>query len=299
MKVRLLGLGAVGAPLAMRLCGACDFAILLSPDRVERYVRQGCTINGKRYDFPIALDDEDDVDLLIIACKNTDLASALETADHHVGANTTIMSLLNGIDSEAVLSSRYGQEKVIWSFITKLSSVRHGREIDLFSPDGGLVRFNEKDSIRTERIDAIETLFHKAGIRCEVSLSIVHDIWWKFAFNNCVNSLSAVMGFDYGQMNGNNAFYRLVRMLYREMREVASLEGITLTREDEEEIFTVLSSMDGEGKTSMLQDIEAGVETENRYFAGKICELARKHSVPVPLCVFLENLVDAASEAEK
>ena len=54
MKVRLLGLGAVGAPIAVRLAGVCDFAILLSPDRVARYWKDGCTVNGRRYDFPMS-----------------------------------------------------------------------------------------------------------------------------------------------------------------------------------------------------------------------------------------------------
>lgn len=297
MKVRLLGLGAVGAPLAIRLDPVCDFAVLLSEDRIPRYRAQGTTVNGVRHDFRIADGNEDDVDLIILACKNTDLTAALPLVDRHAGAGTALMSLLNGIDSERVLEERYGEGRVIYSFITNLSSVRQGREIDLFSPRGGLIRFNEKDSVPVQRTLAVDELFTQAGIWHELSSDIIHDIWWKFAFNICINSLSAVMGLDYGMMNGNVPFYRLVRMLYSEIRRVAAAEGVRLDDGDEERCFTVLAGMDGVGKTSMLQDLEAGRQTENRYFAGTLGALARAHSIPVPITDFVFNLVAAAEEA--
>ena len=39
---------------------------------------------------------------------------------------------------------------------------------------------------------------------------------------------------DYGMMNGNVPFYRLVRMLYSEIRRVAAAEGVRLDAGDEE-----------------------------------------------------------------
>ncbi len=299
MKVRLLGLGAVGAPIAVRLAGVCDFAILLSPDRVARYWKDGCTVNGHRYDFPVTDQDEDDVDLIIVACKNNDLAAALDEIAPHVGADTTIMSLLNGIESENVLASRFGQDRLVWSYITNLSSVRDGRTIDCFSPKGGLIRFNEREGVRTARIDTIAHLFDEAGIWYEVSDDIIHDMWWKFAFNIAVNSLSAVMGLDYARMNRGGAFHRLLRMVWREVRQVAAAEGVVLGERDEEMCLRVLSNMDGPGRTSMLQDVDAGRVTENRFFAGSIGAIARRHGIATPLCDFLYTQVETVEEAHR
>lgn len=297
MKVRLLGLGAVGAPIAVRLSACCDFAILLTPDRYERYSAEGCTVNGRRYDFPVAEAGEDDVDLIIVACKNNDLSSALDLIGSHTGHDTVLMSLLNGIDSERVLGERFGSEHVIYSFITNLSSVRQGRSIDCFSPRGGLILFNEKDGQPSSRVKRIASLFDRAGIWYEVSDSIIHDIWWKFGFNICINSLSAIMGLDYSQMNGNEAFYRLVRMLWREIRTVAAAEGVCLSADDEQQCLSVIAAMAGPGKTSMLQDVEAGRATENRYFAGCLSSLGKKHSIPTPLSDFLFTEVEAKEHA--
>ena len=169
--------------------------------------------------------------------------------------------------------------------------------IHLLESTGGQIIFNERDSRVTDRIRAIAGLFDRAGIWYEISSDILHDMWWKFAFNIIVNSLSAVMRLDYSQMNDNNAFRRLVRMLYHEIRAVALSEGIRLTVDDEERCFAVLGSMNGRGKTSMLQDVEAGRETENRFFAGSLSALGKKHSLPTPLCDMLYTMVEAASGA--
>lgn len=297
MKVRLLGAGAVGCPLAVRLEPVSSFALIMDSGRIGRYRALGCTVNGVRHDFDIAEEDESDTDLIILSCKNTDLSSAMDVVEHHVGSRTVIMSLLNGIESEEILARRFGQDRLVWSFITNLSSVREGRKIDCFSPRGGQIIFNERDSRVTDRIRAIAGLFDRAGIWYEISSDILHDMWWKFAFNIIVNSLSAVMRLDYSQMNDNNAFRRLVRMLYHEIRAVALSEGIRLTVDDEERCFAVLGSMNGRGKTSMLQDVEAGRETENRFFAGSLSALGKKHSLPTPLCDMLYTMVEAASGA--
>ncbi len=296
MVVRLLGLGAVGAPLAVRLAPVSSFGVLLSDDRIGKYEKEGCTVNGVRYDFPV-IREKESADLIIIACKNTDLAAALDTVAPHVGESTLIMSLLNGIESEKVISARFRPSNVIYSFITNLSSVRNGSRIDCFSPRGGLVLFNEKDSVRTERIDRIDELFTCAGIWHDIPHDIMHDMWWKFAFNICVNSLSSVMNLTYSDMNSNQNFHRLVRMLYREIRTVSAAEGIILDDRDEERCFEVLRNMEGPGKTSMLQDIEAHRPTENRYFSLSLSDMGRRHSIATPLCDFLYQLVEAKSNA--
>lgn len=47
--------------------------------------------------------------------KSYDLAEACQNIKNAVGDNTTIMSLLNGVDSEEIVGSFFGMEKVIGS----------------------------------------------------------------------------------------------------------------------------------------------------------------------------------------
>jgi 2-dehydropantoate 2-reductase len=70
------------------------------------------------------------------------------------------------------------------------------------------------------------------------------------------------------------------------MQEVVELAGkvsVNLTRKDLDEWLTVLSTLSPEGKTSMLQDIEAGRKTEVAVFAEKVVSLGEEYHVRTPV----------------
>src|SRR5260370_32495268 len=51
-------------------------------------------------------------DVIILACKGYDLGSAMDSIAPAVGANTTIVPILNGHIHFATLDARFGKEKV-------------------------------------------------------------------------------------------------------------------------------------------------------------------------------------------
>ena len=57
------------------------------------------------------------MDLLVIALKYGALAGALEDIKTIAGENTTVISLMNGVDSEEKIASVIGPEKVLYSLI--------------------------------------------------------------------------------------------------------------------------------------------------------------------------------------
>ena len=292
MKVRIIGAGAVGAVVADRLSGTADTAFIAEEERKERY-SQGLMLNGRTLSVPVLTPSvAGTADLIIFAVKNFSLDDAMETAAPFVGEETVIMSLLNGIEAEERLSGRFGEEHVIPAFITDLSSVHSGLETTCFS-DGGRIVFGEKDGSITERVVRIRDLFESAGQRFTVPDDILHEKWWKFMLNTCFNTLSAILDADYAAISSSRDFIRAVRLVAREVQQVASREGVRLTQEDVESMITHVTALRDHGRTSMLQDVGAGRETENRYFAGAVSRLGKKHSVPVPVCDFIQILLEA------
>jgi len=70
------------------------------------------------------------------------------------------------------------------------------------------------------------------------------------------------------------------------MQEVVMLSeraGVNLSGEDIERFNKILMDINPQGKTSMLQDVEAGRKTEVEMFAGKVIELGRELGVPTPV----------------
>jgi 2-dehydropantoate 2-reductase len=59
--------------------------------------------------------------------------------------------------------------------------------------------------------------------------------------------------------------------------------NIDLSPKDLDEWNKVLSTLSPMGKTSMLQDIEAGRKTEVEIFGGKVVTMGGKHQVPTPV----------------
>ena len=292
MRVRIIGAGAVGAVVGWKLYEVCDLAFVADKERKEKY-SSGIVVNGDLVHFPVLTPDEaDKADLLIFAVKNFSLDEAMDEAEPFVDDNTVILPLLNGIEAESRLSSRFGEEKVLYGFITDLSSVHEGNEITCFSGGGNIV-FAEKNGVESERVKALCALFDKGGQRYTVPDDILHEKWWKFMLNTCFNTLSAILIADYAAIASNPDFIRLVRLEAREVQQIARYEGVTITQDDIEEMIRRVTSLRDHGKTSMLQDVLAHRETENRYFAGAVSRLGKKHSVETPFSDFLSILLEA------
>ncbi len=292
MNVRIIGAGAVGTVVAWKLYRHADMAFIVDEERARRY-SEGLVINGERIRFSLLTPSEADAaDLLIFAVKNFQLEDAMDEAAPFVGRSTVILPLLNGIDAEKELALRFGPDKILYGFITDLSSTHSGIETTCFS-DGGTIVFGEHDDSMTGRVRAIMDLFDAAGQKYLVPENILHEKWWKFMLNTCFNTLSAILEADYAAISSNGAFIRAVRLIAREVQRVGNAEGVTITQDDVEEMIRRVTALCDHGKTSMLQDVLAGRETENRYFAGAVSRLGKLHAVPTPISDFISILLEA------
>ena len=125
-SVALLGAGAVGSYLIWGLSQRNDirFGVVAEGDRAARLQQHGCTINDMVYHPAVwSAQEAHDADLLIVALKYGSLAGAMDTIRAVVGPHTTVMSLMNGVDSEDLISDAVGSEHVLHSLI-KVASRR-------------------------------------------------------------------------------------------------------------------------------------------------------------------------------
>ena len=98
-----------------------------------------------------------------------------------------------------------------------------------------------------------------------------------------MNHSSAVMRASYGVLQTSTEAKILMEMLMQEAIELSNVFGVNLTSQDIEEWYKCIGSLSPYGKTSMLQDIEAGRKTEIDIFGKKIIELGRIHEIPTPV----------------
>ena len=286
-NILICGLGAIGSIYVTKIK---DARVLVDKDRLERYKKNPTYFNGELLNPHYILPDDNvfKADLIIIATKSDGFEQAVENIKNFVGENTVILSLLNGVTSEKLLIDKYGADKVLYSYFIGHSAVRVGRHI---TQDGvNTIVFGSPDD--NKNIERVKNYFDKKGINYDIPDDIIHSMWLKYMLNVSSNQTTALLGYTFGQMLNNERCMSVVKNVMKEVQTIATAEGVKNTETMVDEALLSLNKMCPEGKTSMLQDVEAGRKTEVDIFAGVMIKLGKKHNIDVPYNKVLKELIE-------
>lgn len=293
-RIVLIGLGAVGAAYASRLVDAGeDLRVLADAERAERYRGRPTVVNGRAHDFPVS-SEGGPADLVIVAVKRPALAEAIELLRPCVDERTVILSLLNGIDSEAELERAFPQATVLLGLCVGIDAVRSGRDVQYTSL--GRIVFGEATNPGplADIVARVAAVLERAGIDHVVPRDMVHELWWKFLVNVGVNQVSAVLKAPYRAFQAPGQPAREVMLAaQREVIAVANANGVLLDESDLDAWLEVLGCLGPDNYTSMAQDALASRPTEVDAFAGTMIELGRRAGFPVPVNTTLYGLLKA------
>lgn len=284
-KVRLIGLGALGAMFSQKIQENFkgDFRVILDSERMERYKKEGIYINGEACDFDYMTPEEESepVDVVIIGTKYSGLDAAIESVKKIVGPNTMIFTLLNGIISERLLAEAFGKEKVIYCVAQGMDAVREGNQIDYKTM--GILRVGEENQAPTPRVKALTDFFDSVGIAYETPADMHVKMWSKFMFNCGVNQASLVFDTDYGGLQSEGASREAMLGAMKEVLAVAKAENIPLDESEIDYWIPVLNTLRAEGTPSMKQDADAKRYSEVMLFSGTLRQIAKKHQIAIPI----------------
>lgn len=285
-NVGILGAGAIGAYFASRFFESPAFSTVLVArgNHYEKLSRNGLIVNGKHYQIPVVNPGSADesLDLLIIALKHQHMEAAIPGLNKLIGPETTILSMMNGIQSEVYIGSLYGMDRVLYALSLGIDALRVGNEINYTVP--GTHYFGEASNITiSPSVRRVQVAFDKAGIAYKTPEDMIWWLWWKLMVNVGANQVSAVTGSPYQVLQTNRNAQDLMEALMREVVTVAQAEGVKLTEKDLVDWYPILNRLSPQGKTSMLQDIEARQKTEVELFAGEVIALGKKHNIPTPV----------------
>ena len=299
-NVLLLGFGAAGATFASQFSDAgFPLQILCDEKRKERYAAIPTLVNDSEYTFSFVTADEVALppDVILVAVKAYHLRSVLETLQAVVAPHTTVLSLLNGIDSEAILGEALGAEKILPAFITHMDSTKEGPNLRFTSP--ARIVFGELDGRRTERVERLERLFERAGVRALAVDDVRHRMWAKFMFNVGINQVGALLGAPYGTFQDCPEAREALLAAMREVPPLAARNGVDLSEKDIDLALEMLDTLAPEGNNSMVQDREAGIKTEVDLFAGEVCRLGERYDIATPVNRLVFQLIRALEWQER
>ena len=294
-NILICGIGAVGSIYADKIqtFAKDNLRVLVDEARMEKYTKNPVVFNGRELHFNYVLPQETDfkADLIIIATKFSGLLDARNNIENFVKDDTVILSLLNGVTSEEILAEKYGEDKLLLSYFIGHSAIREGRNIT--HDDVNTIVFGDKNnSLTSENVKRVKEFFRKARINFEIPIDMTYSLWLKYMLNVSANQSTAILRMTFGEMLENKKFMDFAVNVMKEVQAVAKAEGVKNTDDMIEKTVKHLQTMMPEGKTSMLQDVEAGRKTEVDMFAGTMVKLGAKHNIPTPYNKILKELVE-------
>lgn len=290
-NVLLCGLGAVGSVYADKFQRYCpdNFRVLLDEGRLARYTKTPILFNGVPLEcnYVTPNDNNFKADLIIIATKMTGLNAAIEEMKNFVQEDTLIIPLLNGVTSENIVAEVYGWNRVLYGYFIGHSAIREGNNITQDGVNTLVFGAEIKDD---ERVKRVKTFFDKAGVNYKNPDDIRHSLWCKYMLNVSANPTTALLRMTFGEMLSNEPFMQLAVKIMKEVQMAAKAAGVNNTDTMIDETVVHLKTMIPEGKTSMLQDVEAGRMTEIDIFVNPVIELGKQYGFQTPYCSFLKEM---------
>jgi 2-dehydropantoate 2-reductase len=288
VKILILGAGAVGGYWGARMHQAgIDVTFLLREKRAEAVKRDGLVVKSPRGDATLSVkvvtkaSDGGPYDVVILACKAYDLASAMEAVALAVGATTTIVPILNGHAHFATLDAKFGAEKVAGG-LARISGMLGPNGEILHSGASG-VSFGERGG-KPARASLVEldAACKKAGIEGGLNSNIDQDLWDKWIMLGSIASMCSAMRGSIGDIMASEDGEAIMNEILEECRQVAAAAGHAPSEKALAAVRGGLTQKGGKAVASILGDMEKGGAVEGKQIVGDMLARARKAGVAAP-----------------
>ncbi len=319
MKICVVGAGAIGGYMAVRLAGAgYEVSVVARGPHLAAIKRHGLTlIEGDERTVAENLVATDQItelpahDMVLLALKAHQIEPVVDNLSVLFGETTVMVTLQNGIpwwyfqnfdgpctnrvvktvDPDGVLFGSIDPDRIIGCIAYPASEVAEPGVIRHI--EGDRFPVGELDGSSSERVQQVSSAFKGAGFKSRVLDDIRSEIWLKLWGNLTFNPISALTHSTLVDICQFPLTRALATAMMTEAQTVGHRLGATFRVPLERRIAGAESI--GKHKTSMLQDVEAGKPLEIEGMLGVVIELADVTGVDVPTlrslyaCVSLLN----------
>lgn len=290
MKIAVMGSGGVGGYFGARLAAAGNNVTFIARGaHLAAIKNKGLTVRSRHGDAHIhpaeATDDPADlgpVDIVLFATKLYDTEIAGELCKPFIGANTAVISLLNGVDSEEQLSRILGAQHIAGGVARISAEIAEPGVIQHHSPFHS-IEFGELDGRPSERLQAFLQIAQEAGVDAQLSDDIEAAIWRKFILLASFSAITTLTRLAAGPIRSHPQTWGLLESAARETGAVARARGVALKETDVESVVTMLGKLPDAMKSSMLMDLERGNRLELEWLSGAVCRIGAEAGVDTPV----------------
>ncbi|WP_434031660.1 2-dehydropantoate 2-reductase [[Pseudomonas] boreopolis] len=288
MRILILGAGGTGGYFGGRLAQAgADVTFLVRPGRAAQLQADGLKIRSPLGDADLAvrhavagalpaLVAERPFDLVILSCKAYDLEASIEAIAPAVGADTTVLPILNGLRHYDALDARFGRERVLGGLCFISATKGEGGEI-LHLGKPASITFGERDGgADSVRVRAFAAACAQAGIDHTASPRIAQEQWIKYTFLCALAAATCLARSPIGRIVATEDGRAFINGLYNECLIAADAAGEPVPLAAREKALLTLLQPGSDLKASMLRDLEAGQPVEAEHIVGDMLARVRE-----------------------
>ena len=307
MKIAVLGAGAMGSLYGAKLSanGKNDVHLIdVWKDHIDAINSHGLQMEEgddvllyENLKGHISSEETGVCDLVLVFVKSTVTKTAVESNAAVFGPNTVALTLQNGLGNIEQISSVIGAERVIAGTTahgaTMLSpgKIRHAGK--------GKTIIGELGGHESDRIRKMAAVLEDAGMETVISGNVLGLVWDKLLVNVGINALTGITKLYNGQLLDYPEIEELLEKAVSEGVAVAWAKGIRLGFDDPVAHTKDLCRATAANKSSMLQDILNGRQTEIEMMNGAIVREGKALGIETPVNLALTNLITYLSRKKK
>ena len=287
--ILLVGLGAIGSVIYRRLSLQNYNIVCLTSMKSAKLIRRkglrvklsdddtlklhNCEIYGE-------LPDKLIFDRCIFTAKSWMNEFILENIQKNLNSSCSFLLLQNGLNIEQpFLKSDYNWK--VFRGLTSLAAYRQNKN-EVYESSIGNTVIGSMNNDDEDLLEEWRSLLQDIGLPVSVTDNIHRDIWLKAAVNCTIGPLSAITDLNNGQILPDMFLSRILNYLLQEILLVIP-ENLSIKYNDAMNLIEKIANETSHHKSSMLQDIEAGNNTEIDVLNGQILKLAEEKGIDVPI----------------
>lgn len=241
--------------------------------------------------------EDDEPPFVVLAVKQTSINGQLAALTKALcGPSGRLICLQNGIGHVETLAAHMPIDR-IWLCVTTEGALKHS-PWEVEHTGKGTTWFGSALALAEETFRQDEERAQKswldcltqAGFAAFVSKDMTSRVWRKLMVSAVINPLTAVLRVRNGELLEQPDGRRLMALLYEEAAELAARAGHPLPPDGFEQVLDVCRRTAG-NRSSMLQDVLAGRETEIEAISGGLLRQAEKQQVPMPTTEALYRII--------
>jgi 2-dehydropantoate 2-reductase len=293
MKFAILGSGAVGGYYGARLAHAGHDVTLIARGAHLTAIRaRGLEIRSPALgDFIVRARAEEDtarvgpVDVVIVAVKAYDNATALPLITPMLADDTTVLSVQNGVESAEELAAVVGERAVLGGTTYIATAMVEPGVIEQTGTHRRIV-FGEVFGDLPRLSDRVRRL-HEALIGADIQSEAVEDgripIWEKFVFLVSLAGFTGAARLPIGPLWSDETIRARFLDGCREVERLARAEGVQVAEDIVDRIAGYIQVIPPSMRSSLLIDLSQGKRIEVEALHGSVVRRAARVGVAVPI----------------